>query len=66
MDKFSKWNKRIISYVLIGIGCYMGLMKYELMYYVIFLGSGLVNIGMSIYHSVKKFGDIPPPDKEEK
>jgi hypothetical protein len=68
MDKFSKWNKRIISYILIGVGIYMGILKYELLYVLTFLGSGLINIGMAIWQSVKKvkMGDLPPKDKEQK
>ena len=67
MDNFSKWNKRITSYILILIGVYMGIMKYEVTYVIIFLGTGLLNIGMAIYFNLKnsvKIGDHPPPDDD--
>jgi len=59
-NKWSIWSKRITSYILILVGIYMGLVsfkdspiKYELVYVILFLGSGLINIGMSIYYKLK-------------
>ena len=63
---FSKWNKRITAWLLLIAGFYMGIMQYEVSYVVIFLGSGLAAIGLSIWQSKGvKFGDHPPPDDDD-
>lgn len=65
--KFSKWNKRITAWLLLLVGFYMGIMEYSIELVIIFLGSGLAAIGMSIYQNVKiSSKDIPPEDKDQK
>ena len=68
--KFSKWNKRITAWLLIIAGFVMAFLEYETEYVLIFLGSGLAAIGLSVWQNVKnngiKFGDLPPPKKEQK
>jgi hypothetical protein len=67
-----KWShKRIISLALIIVGVYMGLTQYPLEYVWTFLGSGLINVGMTVFQVLRngkntKDPDIPDPDKEEK
>jgi hypothetical protein len=64
--KFSKWNKRITAWLLLIVGFYMGIMKFPIEYIMIFLGSGLAAIGLSVLQAVRgnKTDDHPPPDDE--
>jgi hypothetical protein len=66
--KFSKWNKRITAWLLLIAGFYMGIMEYSIEYVLMFLGSGLAAIGLSIWQSVRSFKapEIPPEDKDQK
>lgn len=65
---FSKWNKRITIWLLIIAGFYMGFMQYPAEYVLIFLGSGLSAIGLSVWQSIKSNmikGNPPKEDEED-
>jgi hypothetical protein len=63
---FSKWNKRITIWLLLLAGFYMGYMEYSMEYLLIFLGSGLTAMGMTIFgKSNGVIKDNPPPELEE-
>ncbi len=51
--EFSKWNKRITAWLLIIAGFVMAFLEYPTEYILIFLGSGLAAIGLSVWHSIK-------------
>jgi len=72
-ESSGKWShKRIISLCLIIVGIYMGLTLYPLEFVWTFLGSGLINVGMTVFQYLKngknniKTPDVPDPKKEEK
>jgi hypothetical protein len=77
--KFSKWNKRVTAWLLLIAGFYTGLITYvtedgikEVVYddsrVMLFLGSGLMAVGLWIYQGIKhkRMGDIPDPGKQQK
>lgn len=47
-------HKRIISIVLIIVSVVMGFMTYPIEYVYFFGGSGLVNVGLTVYNSINK------------
>lgn len=70
-DSFGNFShKKIISFVLIIVAIVMAFMKYDIEMVIVFLGAGLINIGMTVFQGVKnmniKGDDNPPPGDEEK
>jgi hypothetical protein len=53
-DRWSKWNRRITIWALLLVGFYMGVMEYDILYVLTFLGSGLTAMGITVFGNFKK------------
>jgi len=57
-DNSGKWShKRIISIILIIVSIIMGFMQYPIEYVYFFGGSGLANVAMTVFNSVKSISN---------